>query len=227
MPLPKAPSNERPMDGSETGRPGVEGGKRDLNRKKRIAELLDAALDLFLVRSIEGTTIAEITAGAGTAKGSFYRYFQDKKDLVRALIEPLSQMVEDAFTEADANLAKARESAEMVRAFHTLGMRLVPGVLLQPRLVILYLQECRGTTTPSRHPIETLRERVDAGALSLTVAAQAQGVWRAFPAQISAYAVVGAVEKSLFALLCAEEEVNPAEWTRALVSLILDGLTPR
>lgn len=216
-----------PLSARRRSRPGPEGGKRDSNRRRRVAALQDAALELFLQKGVEGATIAEITSGANTAKGSFYHYFQDKADLVEALFAPLSHTMEEAFEEAGENLAKASTPEELMRAYNILGMRVAPGVLQHPKIVLLYLQECRGASTPSRRAIETLREGIDANAIKLTHAAHRHGLWRSFPAQISAYAVVGAVEKSLFSLLRSEANINPAEWTRSLISLILDGLAPR
>jgi len=62
-------------------RPGPVGGKRDQNRRERTAGLVSAGLQQFLERGIETVTIDEITREAGVAKGSFYRYFDDKKQL--------------------------------------------------------------------------------------------------------------------------------------------------
>lgn len=46
--------------------------------------LLDAAIELFVARGIEGTSIEEVTAQAGFTRGAFYSNFSDKNDLVLA-----------------------------------------------------------------------------------------------------------------------------------------------
>ena len=218
---------ELKLSTTPTDRPGQEGGKRDSNRRRRIAALLSAATARFLKQGVDATTIAEITSDANTAKGSFYRYFRDKEELVEALFSPLSNLAEDAFSEAEKNLAEATSEAQLSIAYNVLGMRLVPGILQNRDLVCLYLQESRGAPSDSRRPIESLRERIDRAALKLTDAVHKHGLWRALPAEVSAFAVVGAVEKSLYSILTAEKDVDTAAWTRALVSLILDGLSPR
>lgn len=48
-----------------------------------------AARQLFGTRGFEGTTTAEIARTAGTAEGSIYRYFRDKKELFVACVEPV------------------------------------------------------------------------------------------------------------------------------------------
>lgn len=50
-------------------------------------ELLDAAQRLFEEKGFFATTIAEITARAGYAKGSFYRHWAGKDELILQLVE--------------------------------------------------------------------------------------------------------------------------------------------
>ncbi|MFE0014328.1 TetR/AcrR family transcriptional regulator [Mesorhizobium sp. NPDC059054] len=50
-----------------------------------------AAAALFIAKGIEATTIDEIVARAGVAKGTFYHYFATKTDVVLALRERFSR----------------------------------------------------------------------------------------------------------------------------------------
>ncbi len=68
---------------------GPVAGKRAENRRMRTEALQRAALALFLQYGVEAVTIDQIVDGARTAKGSFYRYFRDKTDLVASLVEPV------------------------------------------------------------------------------------------------------------------------------------------
>jgi AcrR family transcriptional regulator len=54
---------------------------------RRRAELLDVALRLFAERGFEATTIADISAAAGTAHGLVYHYFPSKDELFLAVLE--------------------------------------------------------------------------------------------------------------------------------------------
>ncbi|NLH64373.1 MAG: helix-turn-helix transcriptional regulator [Erysipelotrichaceae bacterium] len=63
--------------------------KKEEKRKR----LLDAAYTCFTEHTISGTSIAEICAEAGIAKGTFYLYFKDKEDIVRALNKRISYQV--------------------------------------------------------------------------------------------------------------------------------------
>jgi AcrR family transcriptional regulator len=46
-----------------------------------------AARKLFAERGFHGTTLADITSAAGRSPAAFYRYFDDKEDLLAALAE--------------------------------------------------------------------------------------------------------------------------------------------
>lgn len=60
--------------------------KKEQKRKR----LLDAAYTLFVSKGVSNTTIAQICEKASIAKGTFYLYFHDKEDILRALTKKLS-----------------------------------------------------------------------------------------------------------------------------------------
>jgi len=62
-------------------------GPRTKPPAERRAELMDAALQLFLEQGVAPTTIEQITAGASVAKGTFYLHFSSKDDVLAALRE--------------------------------------------------------------------------------------------------------------------------------------------
>lgn len=49
-------------------------------------ELLDIALELFLLKGYNATSVEDIIKGAKIAKGTFYHYFKSKKELLDALV---------------------------------------------------------------------------------------------------------------------------------------------
>src|ERR1700704_4729644 len=51
------------------------------------AAIEQAARKLFAERGFHGTTLADITSAAGKSPAVFYRYFDDKEDLLAALAE--------------------------------------------------------------------------------------------------------------------------------------------
>lgn len=59
--------------------------------ESRRQELLEAALKLFIERGVSEPTVADVTSAAGAAKGTFYRYFESKEDLIAALEEDYTE----------------------------------------------------------------------------------------------------------------------------------------
>lgn len=53
--------------------------------ERRRGDLLDAATRLFATQGVETTPVAAIAEAAGVAKGSFYRYFASREELIAAL----------------------------------------------------------------------------------------------------------------------------------------------
>lgn len=209
-------------------RPGKPGGKRDQNRRERAQALVDAAVALFLAQGIEGTTIDEITKAAGVSKGSFYRYFEDKLQLVRHAFAPLYAEVSAAFDTCGEALSEARSTDAMMAIYQDLGAELAGSILRYSELVLLYLQESRAPAVGARVPLVELAQLISERAVVLTEVAHQHGVLRSFPDRVSALTVVGASERLIFALLKEEELLDdPLKLPELVASLILDGLAAR
>lgn len=208
-------------------RPGPVGGKRDENRKQRRAEFESAALYLFLKQGIEGTTIDDIVDRTGAAKGSFYRYYEDKRDIVDALLEPVRSALLAAFDRAAQNVAKAKDPGELMEAYQAMALETAGTVLEHQRLVLLYLQESRAPGVGAREPVRALYELVAKAALDLTHAAHQHKLLRPLDPAVTSVAVLGAVEQLLFEFFRAPEQGEPLKAAEALISMVMDGLKPR
>lgn len=89
------------------------------DEKKRL--ILDAALELMGERGYHGTNAKEIARRAGVATGSFYRYFRDKKAVLKAVCARLEErMTRDVLGLGErlrAQGADERRVLEAVAAF--------------------------------------------------------------------------------------------------------------
>ena len=204
-------------------RPGRTGGPRDLNRRERTRALLDAALHLFLEHGIDGVTIDDITQAAGVAKGTFYRYFDDKPALVDALIAPVRSAALSAMERAARDMAHARSEEHVLGVYRELGKALT-ALLLHTGEVRLYLQENRGPPRGARMRLVDLGAQVSQLAIRLSERAHATGRLRPMHPAVSALAVTGAVERLLLAVLRDEPVGSPLDIPEALASMVLDGL---
>lgn len=205
-------------------RPGPRGGKRDTNRRQRTRQIADAALELFLERGIERVTIDDIARRAGVAKGSFYRYFEGKSELVDALLRPLAERVETAMDHCEAALGQAHTDREMFAAYQALAFALAPILIDQLDVVRLYLQELRAPAGGANDPVRALARAIDERAIGITHVARRHGLLRPAPPAVTALGVVGATEKLILAYLDGAPLGTPLEAATALVSMILDGL---
>ncbi|MCA9539324.1 MAG: TetR/AcrR family transcriptional regulator [Myxococcales bacterium] len=209
-------------------RPGAEEGKRARNRRRRLKQLRDAALPLFIDLGIERVTIDDIVQGAGVAKGSFYRYYQDKEDLVAALFDPVSQQVEMALARGEEALARASTWAETMAAFRQVAFELAPLVIQHREVLLLYLQENRAPAVGARRPVRALSDSIARRAIAMTHAARAHGNLRDIEPAVSTLAVIGAVEAIAYDFLSGGGLIGePAAAASALVMMILDGLQRR
>jgi AcrR family transcriptional regulator len=195
-----------------------------LNRKARRQALMDAAVELFLARGVEGVAVDDITAAAKTAKGSFYRYFDSQEALVDALVEPMRALVSEALSQCSAELETASTREAMFKAYRKVGDVVASLMMEHPGMVRLYLQESRAPGIGARKPIIALSNLVSKYAIEITVKAQKHGILKPIPAPVSALAVVGAAERLLAGIFLDEPLGNPLEIPELLTTLILDGL---
>lgn len=203
---------------------GPVAGKRAENRRMRTEALQRAALALFLQYGVEAVTIDQIVDGARTAKGSFYRYFRDKTDLVASLVEPVRVDVRAGFSRCAEGLRAASRGGDVAKPYEGLAQDLIRVVLQYPDVVRLYLHESRGPKNGARAPIVELAEQVLDGATELSNIAHGLGLVRGMVGRLSAIVVVGAAEL-IVARLFAGDDVGPVlEMPGELVSLVLDGV---
>jgi AcrR family transcriptional regulator len=216
-----------PLKRSPTERPGPPGGKRDVNRKQRTQAIAEASLALFLEHGVEGVTIDDIARAASIAKGSFYRYFADKTELVAALFDPMSRLVRDAMKRCEHELETADDRGSLVAAYQGLAQRLIAVALGHVDVARLYLQESRAPGQPARAPIRALALDLENGAIRLTEVAVEKGLLRIPDPRISAIAVVGAIEQLALAFVGGRLDAPAPEVAMQLIDLVLEGLRNR
>ena len=86
---------------------------RQRRKDARPAELIDAALDVFVERGFTATRLEEIAERAGVSKGTLYLYFDSKEALFKAVVEG---GILPALAEGEAMLAAGRDDpAQLLR----------------------------------------------------------------------------------------------------------------
>jgi len=75
-----------------------------------------AAMQLYLERGFEQTTVAEIAERAGLTKRTFFRHFTDKRDAMFAEADSLRELIVKAVAEAPESLAPITAVAAGLKA---------------------------------------------------------------------------------------------------------------
>lgn len=213
--------------GTVDRRPGQPGGRRERNRKMRRDSLRMAAIELFLARGIESVRIDEIAQRGGTAKGNFYRYFNDKADLVREILAPVSSVTLDCLSRCGDRLDQAEGAAALTRAYEAMATEIAEIVLANDQTFLIYLQEHRSPGSEARAPLREFATQLRDGSVHLTERACELGLLRVDDPRVSTLAILGAVERLVLAVLTGEFIFRPDELASTLIGLALDGLRPR
>src|SRR5690349_12464376 len=86
-----------PVTSDTEGLTRAERKKQELRR-----EIIDAAFDCFAQQGYHATGIADIAARLGIGHGTFYRYFDNKRDIVEHVITGLIDRILGALTAENA-----------------------------------------------------------------------------------------------------------------------------
>jgi AcrR family transcriptional regulator len=104
--------------------------------------LVVAAVDLFTEQGYDATTVAQIAERAGVTRSTFFRHFSDKREVLVAGQETLSQLLADGIAQAPANASPLEAvaaglelaSSEMGPMNRDLGPRLKAAVAASAEL---------------------------------------------------------------------------------------------
>ncbi|WP_433463306.1 TetR family transcriptional regulator [Spirillospora sp. CA-128828] len=94
---PSGHTNDRAPERAHEQGPALAGLRERKKQRTRLA-LIDAALDLFLAKGYEATTIDEIVAAVEVSQRTFFRYFGTKEDVVTNFLTEHDQVLVEALT---------------------------------------------------------------------------------------------------------------------------------
>jgi AcrR family transcriptional regulator len=70
---------------------------RSLSREARREQILKAAREVFAERGYHGASVSAIVARCGVAQGTFYLYFQSKREVFEALLDAFAETIYRTF----------------------------------------------------------------------------------------------------------------------------------
>jgi AcrR family transcriptional regulator len=130
---PARPAGTRPAKGRRqeapvTGEPASKRALRSQGRKT-MRKLLDAAMVVFARRGYHAARVDDIVKVARTSHGTFYLYFSNKEDLLRALVAEAGEVVaslDSVLGQVGADEAGWRELREWMGRFSEAWQRYAP-----------------------------------------------------------------------------------------------------
>ncbi len=168
------------------------------------------AKGVFAERGYHVANVAHICEAARIGRGTLYQYFENKRDVLRAVVEDVVRRVA-AVVEGRPKVAAipglGKAPPEMIRAFCEGQLReLLEAVYRDEATLRLVLREARGTADGI---VDELLARIDGfvlGAVEADIgAARAAGLIRAeVDPRLAALHIVGGVEKVVLAALAGD-----------------------
>jgi AcrR family transcriptional regulator len=184
-----------------------------MERSERRAQVLRHAKRIFARKGYHHTNVADIIARAGIARGTFYLYFQNKRDLFQVLLE---QVVSE-ITRRILRLKVAAGEPDPVEQLRNNLKRVVDYVLAERELVDILLNHSVGFDRELDVRITEFYDRIAAAIKrSLDLGIEMQLV-RDCDTRIVAYSILGGI-KEVVGLISREDAAD----TYALVEQMLN-----
>ena len=189
--------------------------------ERRREQILEAAERVFAEKGYHDAGIADIAADLGIGHGTFYRYFDNKRDIAATLLERVVERI------ASAGLAEDPEASDTIDEYREQTVRIVTGMfaLVDEAPGLMRFFHGQSLVVDS----ERLAAAFDAYA-EFTERFLANGVRKGFlrpdlDVEITAQALVGVIfEGTRRALHSPQPTAVRRRWIDAGVALMFDGV---
>jgi AcrR family transcriptional regulator len=168
--------------------------KQTLPKAERRQQILDAAREVFAKRGYARSTIDDVVAEAGVARGTFYLYFDDKRAVFTELVDRfaarISSVIERIVT-GDSDVSVA----EQVRA----NIRAILGVCLAERsMTKILFTDAVGVDPEFERKLATFYDAVVQLLTESLKDGQALGIVGDGEPRVLAYLTIGALKELLY-----------------------------
>ena len=190
-------------------------------------QIVEAAFEVFSERGYHDAGIADIARRLGIGHGTFYRYFENKRDILDHVIaatvaRALDALVAENAPEAATTLPEYRAQVERIVAALDALLRDDPRVM---RLLLLQAPGVDGALEARLLDVLGAAAQVTAGYLEN---GRERGFLRADldPAATAEALVALIVGGALFALRHGDDAAPAERYRRAGIALMFDGIAP-
>lgn len=190
-----------------------------MERHARRAQVLRHAKRIFARKGYHRTNVADIIARAGIARGTFYLYFQNKKDLFEELLE----QVLGELTSRIERLRIAPGRPDPVQQLRDNLERVLAYVLTERELTDILLNHSTGFDRELDEKIQDFYDRVAAliqRSLDLGIE---MSLVRKSNTRVTSYAILGGV-KEVIGMMSRSREIEPARFVEEILDFGLRGV---
>lgn len=175
---------------------------------ERRQQLLDAARTLFAERGYHETTVDDITRAADVAKGTFYLYFSEKREIYVEVIRSFLQVIKQF---VDLVTAQTPSPADYFARVKERAVGLLEMLQQNRNLVRLAYRESRGVDEQLTALMRTFyRDIAEVEVKNLELAMQLGVVRRCQPLVI-AYMHIGLVERVILEMVDRPDDFPPVD----------------
>jgi AcrR family transcriptional regulator len=215
---PTAPPATEPK--SATGAPEPE-SRSTQKRDERRAQLVAAAREIFGEKGYHEATVDDITKRAGVAKGTFYLYFSEKKEIYYDLVRSFFQHIVDI----GATVAQEVNTvSEFYARIEKAALRLL-GVFADHHALARLVYRESASLDPNLEKMlkEFYRQIAQVEAENIKVGIRL-GIFRPVDPLVCAYAHIGMVERVALGLLREPSAPPAADVVREMLGIAFEGL---
>ena len=199
------------MSNSETQSIGSKSGRRE--------QLLYTALAIFAEKGYHATTVGDIIERASVARGTFYNYFDSKRQIFECVLDQLFTLATQAvFPISIGPAAEMRAGVRgNIKALCTSLMENLP-------VARLLLEQAVGLDSEANEQLKNFYDRI-LTRLELAIRdGQSMGIVRAGNASIIATSLLGLIKEALFQQLIGTRRHSVAELVEELFTIADRGI---
>lgn len=165
-----------------------------MKKAARRQQILDHARDVFARRGYHAATVDDIVAAAGVARGTFYLYFQDKRDIFEEIVDRMLLRIGSCIERVDPH-DPTRSVADQMRG----NIQRVVTLLLEDHATTkIFLSDAMGVDPDFDKKLESFYESIATLLRRSLEDGQTLGIVVEGDARLYAYLTLGALKELLF-----------------------------
>ncbi|HEX5393957.1 MAG TPA: TetR/AcrR family transcriptional regulator [Rhodocyclaceae bacterium] len=203
---------------------GAASRPRQRRKEARPAELMAAALDLFVEKGFAATRLDDVAARAGVTKGTLYLYFDSKEALFKAVVENgIVPIIDEALRQLEEYQGSMADLlADMIqRWWRDLGATPLGGI---PKLIV---SEAGNFPEVAAYYHEAVIQRGERLIKGILLAGVERGEFRSIDVEAAYHVVIATVLMLVIwrhSFAVCGEGIDPDRYLAANIDLVLNGL---